>query len=78
MHHDIVARMGIKVVKASAYQNHGLMMARKTVMMDQMKKVGSNSKLITSQVGVLLVFCNVIVIVVVWLTFSSFYPIVKL
>ena len=40
MHHDFVARMGIKVAKASAYQNHGLMMARKTVMMVQMKKVG--------------------------------------
>ena len=66
MHHDFVARMGIKVAKASAYQNHGLMMARKTVMMVQMKKVGSNSKLITSQVRVMLVFCNVIV--VVWST----------
>ena len=48
MHHNIVARMGIKVVKAGAYQNHGLMMAMKIVITVQMKRVGGNSKLITS------------------------------
>ena len=42
MHPNIVARMGIKVVKASAYQSHGLMMAKKIVKMVQMKKVGVN------------------------------------
>ena len=39
VHLDIVARMGNKVVKAGAYQSHGLMMAKKIVMMGQMKKV---------------------------------------
>ena len=39
MHLDIVARMGIKVVKAGAYQNHGLRMVEKIVTMVQMKKV---------------------------------------
>jgi hypothetical protein len=38
MHLDIVARMGIKGVKAGAYQNHGLRMVEKIVMMVQMKK----------------------------------------
>ena len=42
MHPDIVARMGIKVVKASAYQSHGFLMAKLIVMMVQMKKVGVN------------------------------------
>ena len=39
MHPAIVALMGIKVAKASAYQSFGLMMAKKIVMMGQMKKV---------------------------------------
>ena len=39
MRPNIVARMWIKVAKASAYQSHGLMMAKKIVMMGQMKKV---------------------------------------
>ena len=39
MHLDIAARMGIKDAKAGAYQNHGLTMAKKIVMMVQMKKV---------------------------------------
>ena len=38
-HPDIVAKMGIKVAKADAYQSHILMMAKKIVMMVQMKKV---------------------------------------
>ena len=42
MHLDIAARMGIKDAKAGAYQNHGLTMAKKIVMMVQMKKVGVN------------------------------------
>jgi hypothetical protein len=37
MHPNIVAKMGIKVAKASAYQRNGLMMAKKIVMMVQMK-----------------------------------------
>ena len=44
MHLNIVARMEIKVVKAGAYQNHGLMMAKEIVTMVQMKVCG-NSKL---------------------------------
>jgi hypothetical protein len=48
MHHDIAARMGIKVAKASAYQINGLMMAKKIVMMVQTKKVCGNSKLTNS------------------------------
>ena len=43
MHLDIVARMGIKVVKAGAYQNHGLRMVEMIVTMVQMKKVCRNS-----------------------------------
>ena len=42
MHPNIVAGMGTKVVKASAYQSHGLMMAKKIVKTVQMKKVGVN------------------------------------
>ena len=38
-HPDIVAKMGIKVAKAGAYQSHGLMMGIKIVMMVQMRKV---------------------------------------
>ena len=39
MHLDIVARMGVMVAKANAYQNHGLMMAKMIAMMAQMKEV---------------------------------------
>ena len=39
MHPDIVAKMGIKIAKPGAYQIHGLMMAKKIVMVAQMKKV---------------------------------------
>ena len=57
MHLDIAARMGIKDAKAGAYQNHGLTMAKKIVMMVQMKKsmkkfmkkVGHNSKYVEYQ-----------------------------
>ena len=44
MHPAIVALMAIKVAKASAYQNHGLMMVQRIVMMVQMNMVGGNSK----------------------------------
>ena len=47
MHPNIVARMGIKVVKAGAYQSHGFLMAKKIVMMVQMKKVGVNFRDLT-------------------------------
>ena len=43
MHLAIVARMGIKVAKASAYQNHGLRMVKMIVMMVQMNMVGGKS-----------------------------------
>ena len=57
MNPAIVARMGIKVAKAGAYQNLGLMMAKKIVMMVQMKKsmkkfmkkVGRNSEYVEYQ-----------------------------
>ena len=39
MHLNIVVRLGNKVAKAGAYQNHGLKMTKKIVMMAQMKKV---------------------------------------
>ena len=39
MHLDIAARMGVMVAKAYAYQNHGLVMAKKIARMAQMKKV---------------------------------------
>ena len=39
MHLNIVVRLGIKDAKACAYQNHGLKMTKKIVMMAQMKKV---------------------------------------
>ena len=39
MHLNIVARMGVMVAKAYAYQNHGLMMAKMIAMMAQMKEV---------------------------------------
>ena len=43
MHLDIVARMGVKVAKAGAFQNHGLMMAKKIAMMAQMKTHAVNN-----------------------------------
>ena len=39
MHLNIVVRLGNKVAKAGAYQNHGLKMTKKIVMMAPMKKV---------------------------------------
>ena len=38
-HPDIVAKMGMEVAKADAFQSHGLMMGIKIVIMAQMKKV---------------------------------------
>ena len=39
MHLNIVVRLGIKDAKACAFQNHGLKMTKKIVMMAPMKKV---------------------------------------